>query len=55
MSVVAPTHPLYEVDGVLMGEFYPPDDDAPFEHQMVCFMLPQWQKIVTTDGPIVSP
>ena len=36
--------PLWEVDGVLMGEYTPPSELN--EHDMVCFSPPAWQDVV---------
>ena len=37
---------LYRVDGVISGEFEPVGP-APYEHQMICFSMVNWQTAVT--------
>lgn len=38
--------PLWEVDGVLMGEYLPAPPNLTNEHEMVCFQPTEWQRIV---------
>ena len=38
--------PLWEVDGVLMGEYAPYPPNPTNEHEMVCFDLKEWERVV---------
>ena len=37
---------LYRIDGVLMGEYAPYPPNPTNEHQMKCFELQEWQRVV---------
>jgi hypothetical protein len=38
--------PLWEIDGVLMGEYAPYPPNPTNEHEMKCFELQEWQRVV---------
>ena len=38
---------LYRVDGVLMKEFSPPEEYAPYEVVMKCFKVNKWYQVAT--------
>jgi hypothetical protein len=38
---------LYRVDGVLMEEFSPPEEYAPYEVVMKCFRVNKWYQVAT--------
>ena len=38
--------PLWQVDGVLMGEYAPYPPNPTNEHEMVCFDLKEWERVV---------
>ena len=38
---------LYRVDGVLMKEFSPPEEYAPYEVVMKCFRVNKWYQVAT--------
>ena len=37
---------LYRIDGVLMGEYAPYPPNPTNEHEMKCFELQEWQRVV---------
>ena len=41
---------LYRVDGVLMEEFSPPEEYAPYELVMPCFRVSKWYEVATVGG-----
>jgi hypothetical protein len=41
---------LYRVDGVLMEEFSPPEEYAPYELVMPCFSVNKWYQVATVGG-----
>jgi hypothetical protein len=38
--------PLWQVDGVLMGEYAPYPPSPLNEHEMKCFELKEWERVV---------